>query len=144
MTKLDNINTKILQLLTEDSRQSYQEIADIVNLSRSAVNKRINQMLEEGIIKRFTIEHTLQPAYSILLIKSFGCNSNIIFDKLCTIKEDFTFESLYGSVDSIARIATIEHCRLYEIKNMLLQMTEVEEVKTLPVMAKHVKSNKIR
>ncbi|WP_392559628.1 Lrp/AsnC family transcriptional regulator [Orbus mooreae] len=142
MKKLDNINTKILQLLTEDSRRSYQEIADTVNLSRSAVNKRINQMIDDGTIKRFTIEHTLEKAYSILLIKSDGCNCDIIFDKLCSIKEDFIFESLYGSVDSIARIATIEHCRLYEIKNMLMQMAEVEEVKTLPVMATHVKRSK--
>lgn len=142
MNKLDTVNQKILQLLTEDSRRSYQDIAEMVNLSRSAVNKRINQMMESGVIKRFTIEHTLNQQYSVFLIKSFGHHCDVIFDKLCTLPEDFTFETLYGSVDSIAYIATIDHNRLYEIKNMLMTMEEVEEVKSFPVMRKHIKRNK--
>lgn len=49
--KLDVWDKKILTLLQENNRLSQREIADRVNLSPSAVNRRIATLEEAGIIK---------------------------------------------------------------------------------------------
>jgi DNA-binding Lrp family transcriptional regulator len=55
MKDLDEKDKKILEMLIEDSRRPYREIADIVGLSESTVRKRVVRLQEEGIIEKFTI-----------------------------------------------------------------------------------------
>ncbi|WP_076756972.1 Lrp/AsnC family transcriptional regulator [Edaphobacillus lindanitolerans] len=52
---LDRIDQRILNLLVEDGRRSYVEIAAELNLSRVAVRDRIQNMKESGIIENFTV-----------------------------------------------------------------------------------------
>lgn len=54
-SNLDEIDSKILNYLTENGRMSYVDLAKKVNLSRVAVKSRIESLLERGIIERFTI-----------------------------------------------------------------------------------------
>ncbi|MBD3172237.1 AsnC family transcriptional regulator [Candidatus Bathyarchaeota archaeon] len=56
---LDEIDEKILDLLEENARMTYVEIADLVGLSEGAVRNRIQGLLEDGVIKRFTIEKSV-------------------------------------------------------------------------------------
>lgn len=53
--KLDEIDKRILEILTENGRCSYVEIGKELNLSRVAVRERVNQLKEAGIIERFTV-----------------------------------------------------------------------------------------
>ena len=53
MTELDPISRRILQLLIEDGRASYQAIADEVGLSRPAVMERVKRMEEAGLIQGY-------------------------------------------------------------------------------------------
>jgi len=52
---LDEIDTLILQNLSENGRLSNAELGRLVNLTRAAVRERINHLVESGIIDRFTI-----------------------------------------------------------------------------------------
>ncbi|SIT71372.1 transcriptional regulator, AsnC family [Edaphobacillus lindanitolerans] len=52
---MDRIDQRILNLLVEDGRRSYVEIAAELNLSRVAVRDRIQNMKESGIIENFTV-----------------------------------------------------------------------------------------
>lgn len=52
---LDEIDTKILRLLSINSRMSYVDIAKEVGLSRVAVKTRIESMESKGIIEKFSI-----------------------------------------------------------------------------------------
>jgi len=53
--KLDEIDQKILNLLSENSRMSYVEIGKKVNLSRVAVKSRIDTLEEKGVIEQYSI-----------------------------------------------------------------------------------------
>jgi DNA-binding Lrp family transcriptional regulator len=55
MKNLDEKDKIILQMLIEDSRRGYREIADQVGLSESTVRKRVVRLQEDGIIEKFTI-----------------------------------------------------------------------------------------
>lgn len=51
---LDDIDTKIVALLNEDGRMSFTDLSKEVKLSRVAVQARVNQLLETGVIERFS------------------------------------------------------------------------------------------
>jgi Lrp/AsnC family transcriptional regulator for asnA, asnC and gidA len=56
MSKLDETDTKILELLEEDARRSFTEIAQKLHVSESAVRKRVSAMHKDGVITKFTIK----------------------------------------------------------------------------------------
>lgn len=56
MRDLDETDLEILELLTEDARRPYSEIADHVGLTPPAVSDRISRLEEQGIIQGFTID----------------------------------------------------------------------------------------
>lgn len=51
---LDERDKQILSLLHEDGRMSYTDLGKQVGLSRVAVQARIQQLIETGVIERFT------------------------------------------------------------------------------------------
>lgn len=50
---MDVFDKKILSLLQEDGRASYQEIGNAVGLSFSACHKRVKALREQGVIERY-------------------------------------------------------------------------------------------
>ncbi len=54
MAELNELDLKILELLEEDSRQSYREMAKKLNVSHVNVSNRIQSMEQEGIIRGYT------------------------------------------------------------------------------------------
>lgn len=56
MVELDSIDTAILELLLEDARRSFRDIAEEVELSPPTVSNRIDRLHDLGIIQRFTVE----------------------------------------------------------------------------------------
>ncbi|MEY7851238.1 winged helix-turn-helix transcriptional regulator [Natrarchaeobius sp. A-rgal3] len=56
MRDLDETDLEILELLTENARRPYKEIADNVGLTPPAVSDRISRLEEQGIIQGFTID----------------------------------------------------------------------------------------
>jgi DNA-binding Lrp family transcriptional regulator len=56
MRDLDETDLQILQLLTENARRPYSDIADVVDLSAPAVSDRVARLQEMGIIERFTLD----------------------------------------------------------------------------------------
>ena len=54
MAILDDADHRILEILKKDGRITFSDLADQVNLSRSAVRERIKNMEDSGIIRGFT------------------------------------------------------------------------------------------
>lgn len=52
--KLDRVDVSIAELLQEDGRMMYKDIADRVGVSLPTVKARITRMTELGVIKKFT------------------------------------------------------------------------------------------
>lgn len=52
---MDETDQKILDLLKENGRMSYVDIAKKLGLSRVAIRERINQLQDEGIIEKFSV-----------------------------------------------------------------------------------------
>ncbi|MCM3587080.1 Lrp/AsnC family transcriptional regulator [Mesobacillus maritimus] len=53
--KLDAIDHRILELLSENGRMSYVDIGKELNLSRVAIRERVNQLIQSGVIEKFSV-----------------------------------------------------------------------------------------
>lgn len=53
---MDEVDRKIIDILSVDARQSLAEIGSGAGLSPSSVNERIRRLVASGAIRRFTIE----------------------------------------------------------------------------------------
>ncbi len=56
MSTLDGTDLEILQLLVEDARRPYSEIAERVDRSGPTVSDRIDRLVELGVIRGFTAD----------------------------------------------------------------------------------------
>jgi Lrp/AsnC family transcriptional regulator for asnA, asnC and gidA len=56
MFNLDEIDTRILELLEEDARRSFTGMAEKLKVSESSIRKRVSALQKEGVIKKFTIK----------------------------------------------------------------------------------------
>ena len=53
---MDIVDLKILELLKENSRMSFNDISQSVGKTEATVRRRVKKLTEEGIIKKFTVE----------------------------------------------------------------------------------------
>ena len=53
--KLDKLDAKILNVLQCDSRQSAGRVGEIVGLSQSAVSRRVQALIDAGVIENYLI-----------------------------------------------------------------------------------------
>ncbi|NOZ82888.1 MAG: Lrp/AsnC family transcriptional regulator, partial [Euryarchaeota archaeon] len=68
--KLDTMDVKILRMLQENSRIPVSEIAARLRVSRPTIKNRIEKLVKEGVISRFTVEiskDTLDNPVSVYL-----------------------------------------------------------------------------
>ena len=56
---IDVIDLKILEELKENSRISFNDISERVGKTEATVRRRVKKLVDEGIIKRFTIEYSI-------------------------------------------------------------------------------------
>ena len=52
---MDEIDARILKILSENADATATEISQSVNLSVPAINKRVRRLVREGVIRRFTV-----------------------------------------------------------------------------------------
>ncbi|MHA1701347.1 MAG: Lrp/AsnC family transcriptional regulator [Promethearchaeota archaeon] len=52
---IDLIDRNILTILKDDARTSYRQIADDIGKTEATVRRRVNRLIDEKIIKKFTI-----------------------------------------------------------------------------------------
>ena len=68
---MDEIDLLILRKLLNNSRLTYRELADMTNMSVSAIHKRIKNLLDDGIISAFIARPSL-IALKYLAVTIFG------------------------------------------------------------------------
>jgi Lrp/AsnC family leucine-responsive transcriptional regulator len=67
--KIDEMDEKIISILHEDGRISYTDLGKRVDLSRVAVQTRINNLVEKGVIEKFTA--VINPAKVGIHVSAF-------------------------------------------------------------------------
>ena len=130
MEELDEKDQFILQKLKEDGRISYGNIAKELNLSESTVRKRVNRLIEENIIERFTI--VLNPKKSgkkilsfITLVPSTQSNIKDLIDNILKLPE--ITEAFYMS----GKCGLLLKCEVRNLKNLDELIEQIRELREI-------------
>jgi DNA-binding Lrp family transcriptional regulator len=70
--KLDKKDEAILAILRKNARTSNVSIAGKVGLTEGAVRNRVDRLLREGIITRFTVDVTTGSRFGVVMVKAKG------------------------------------------------------------------------
>jgi len=130
--KLDKIDSAILEMLKEDARTSFREIARKLKVSPDTISKRFERLKDQGIIIDSTI--IIDPSkigYSF--ITRFGIDvkpaySSQVLSEIIKIPSIIVASKLVGGYDllSIGVVKNFQHlCRL---RDTILEMPYVEQV----------------
>jgi DNA-binding Lrp family transcriptional regulator len=72
--RLDDIDRRIVASLSEDARTSFRTIGHEVGLSAPAVKRRVDRLVGEGVIERFTV--ALDP-------RALGWSTEVFIELFC-------------------------------------------------------------
>lgn len=114
---LDDIDTRIIALLMENARRSYDDIGSHVSLSAPAVKRRIDRLRASGAVRGFTavIDHAALGARTEALVELFYAPGTLLDNVARTLDghpEVVEAWSVTGEPDAIARVRTRDNADL--------------------------------
>lgn len=130
MYQMDATDYAILEILKEDGRCSYSDIAEQVNLSRVAVRERITGMKKNGIIHGFTVvidAKAYQRLASVFMDVEVEPNKLDLVARELADKEEIAIVSqhtgitglhVHAYIDSVDRLSQFLEEHIYSINGV--------------------------
>jgi Lrp/AsnC family transcriptional regulator, leucine-responsive regulatory protein len=114
---LDAIDHKIVALLVENARRSYDDIGGRVSLSAPAVKRRVDRLRASGALRGFTaiVDHAALGAQTEALVELFYAPGFQLDDVAAALRghpEVVEAWSVTGEPDAIARVRTRDNADL--------------------------------
>lgn len=141
--KIDAIDSKIIDILSDNARAPTSAIASEIGMSAPSVADRIKRLEESGVISKFTVQlnHELlgYPFSAIVRIKPLPGKIHILQQRLIAMKNCLECDKVTGDDCFIARLALKSIPELDEILDNIVEMAETSTaiVKQSPVERRH-------
>jgi Lrp/AsnC family transcriptional regulator for asnA, asnC and gidA len=105
--KVDETDEKIIRILQADSRRAFVDIANEIGLSESAVRRRVKNLVDRTIIKRFTIELGASDKTSAITLISVAstADTSAVSNQLMNLNAVKVVYEITGQYDIAAIIA---------------------------------------
>lgn len=107
MSSNDKIDEKIISILKDDARKAFVEIAQEVGLSESAVRRRVKNLVDNGTIRRFTVEMGVSNKTSAITLISVSPSTDTskVSEKLKALKGVDVVYEITGQYDIVAIVS---------------------------------------
>ncbi len=135
--EFDNTDLKILEILMQDAKRPYTEVAKKVNVSQGTVHVRMNKMEDAGILDKTTLRiNYAKLGYDITAFIGIYLEKSALYDmvlsKLKSIPEITSIHYTTGNYSMFVKI----HCRdtnhLKEVLHDKMQQVEgIERTETM-------------
>ena len=133
---LDELDYKILSLISNDARVSFLEVSRICNVSGASVHQRVQKMMANGVITGSEFWLNLKKigyqtcAFLSLHFKETE-NLDTVVEKLKEIREIVECHSITGEYDIFVKIYALDNSHLYEIIQNQIKPLGVVRTETL-------------
>lgn len=128
MEELDKLDRKLLNKLQKNDKISYKELSDCLNLAPSTVHNRVQNLINKGLIKRFSAVVSPQKlGYSSVAILGLCIDTekmDEITHKLAQYKNILTIASSTGDYDLILKILAKNEKSLWRFINKNIKPLE--------------------
>ena len=128
---MDDLDREILTILRRDSRTPYTEIADRVGTSEGTVRNRVERLIDEGVIERFTVATRTGNVKAMDEIGvSVDVDTGEISERMADWTEvDFVWQ-VSGEEDVVVVADTADTGALNELITSARELDEVVSTKT--------------
>lgn len=140
MDRLDETDERILTELAENARATYAEIGDRVNLSAPAVKRRVDRMVEAGVIRGFTtvIDRNALGWTTEAFVQVY-CHGTIAPDELrrawVDIPEVVSAATVTGTSDAILRVLARDMRHLEVALERIRSSADIERSESIVVLS---------
>jgi len=136
VTKVEEINRKILSLLTGDGRMSFTELARKTGLSVSAVQQRVRRLEERGVIKGYVAlidsDQAGLPLTAFVSIKPFdAAAADDAPDRLAHLSTIEACHSVAGDENYILKVRVASPAALEELLQQIRTAASVSTRTTI-------------
>lgn len=135
--EIDNTDLKILEILMQDAKRPYTEVARKVNVSQGTVHVRMNKMEEAGILEKTTLRiNYAKLGYDITAFIGIYLEKSALYDKvLARLKDIPEITNIHYTTGNYSMFVKI-HCRdtnhLKEVLHDKMQQVEgIERTETM-------------
>ncbi len=132
------VDEKIIEYLTRDSRKSFVDIGKKLKLSESAVRRRVKSMTDNGVITKFTIEVGERGANSaiVLVAVDSGTDTAKVSSKLASLRGVNTVYEITGQYDITAIIRAPTMSEINESIDALRKIPGIADTNTVIILRK--------
>jgi Lrp/AsnC family leucine-responsive transcriptional regulator len=140
---MDASDRKILALLVEDGRRTYDDIARQVALSAPAVKRRVDKLRQGGALQGFTavVDQSALGDHTEALIELFFAPGTLLEEVAETLRrypEVVEAWSVTGEADAIARVRTHDNADLERLIMALQRDGLVQRTRSQVVLSRLV------
>ena len=127
LNNIDSFDEKIIKILQNDARKPFVEIANTIGLSESAVRRRIKNLTDNNVIKKFTIEINNSEKTSAITLISVASSSDTstVTSKLLKLEGVDVIYEITGQYDIAAIISAPT---ISEINSYMDEVRKIEGV----------------
>jgi len=135
--EIDNTDLKILEILTQDAKKPYTEVAKRVYVSQGTIHVRMNKMEEAGIVERTTLRLNYSKlGFDITAFIGIYLEKSALYEKVLEkLKEIREITNIHYTTGNYSMFVKI-HCRdtnhLKEVLHEKMQQVEgIERTETM-------------
>jgi DNA-binding Lrp family transcriptional regulator len=140
MDRLDDTDERILNELAEHARATFAEIGERVNLSAPAVKRRVDRMLDSGVIRGFTtVVDRNALGWSTEAYVQVYCHGTIAPDELrrawVDIPEVVSAATVTGTSDAILHVLARDMRHLESALERIRSSADIERSESIVVLS---------
>lgn len=129
---MDRLNRKILDILTQNGRKAYTEIAENLDVSEGTVRNRVEKLQEEGIIRRFTVEVQERGVSALVMTQvSTSVDVETVIDQL---PSEVEVKEVTGDYDLVLEFSREGNREMNSTLDSIRNIRGVDETKTYSVL----------
>ncbi|MFB6292612.1 MAG: Lrp/AsnC family transcriptional regulator [Candidatus Nanohaloarchaea archaeon] len=132
---MDKIDRKILEYLRENGRAAYTDIAESAGVSEGTVRNRVDRMLDDGVIERFTVETSDTGVAAVVMIEV--STDRDIAGLVEEFPGDIEVDEVTGEYDLVARVSRETTEDLNDEIDRIRGVDGVESTTTFSVLKSH-------
>jgi DNA-binding Lrp family transcriptional regulator len=129
---MDEKDRKILDILKEDGRESYTEIAEEVGVSEGTVRNRVERMQENDVIEKFTVETSSRGTSAVIMVELE--TGKDIENTLEAFPEDIEIMEVAGKYDLVLRVQREENSQINSMLDEIRSIEGIKETETYMVL----------
>ncbi len=129
MSQLDEIDAKIIEILKQDSRTPFTEIASKLGVSDSTIHVRLKKLKDDGILRGFTVDLNEERlglkvhGFAMISVK-LGHLEEVVSNLVQNKRINKIYET-HGSNDLVALIAAAD---LNELREVMMEIRKTDNI----------------